>query len=99
MRQHDRHHVKAVAEIVRDHAERDQQTHIHAGLKSNPDCDSVEKTMHRETGGSHRAKLLLMRHNFMMQMFARAMERRVALEPEEGEESERDDRHIRCTVI
>src|SRR5580765_6299644 len=32
-------------------------------------------------------------------MFARAMERRVTLEPEEGEESNGNDRHVRSAVI
>ena len=50
-------------------------------------------------GGSHRAKLLLMSRDFMMQMFARAMERRVTLEPEKREEPQRNDRHIRCAVV
>src|SRR4029077_13390450 len=99
MREHDRDRVEAVAEIVRDHAERDQQSHVHAGLKSNSDCDSVEKTVHRETSGSHRAELLLMSRDFMIEMFARVMECLLTLEPEKREEPNCDDRHVRSAVI
>ena len=34
-----------------------------------------------------------------MRVFTRAMHRGVSLESEEGEESERGDRHVRCAVF
>ena len=60
MRKNDGHRVQPVAEIVRDYAERNQESYRRAHLKADADCDAVQKAVKGETGRRHRAKLRLM---------------------------------------
>ena len=98
MREYDSHRVQPVAEIVRDYAEGNQQPHLRAGLKADPDCNPVEETVKGQTGRGHRAKLRLMSFR-EVRMLASAMHRGVAFESEECQESQRGDRHIRRAVV
>ena len=49
MRENDGHRVQPVAEIVRDYAERNQQSHRRAHLKADADCDPVQETVEGQT--------------------------------------------------
>src|SRR5579862_4341796 len=98
MSKNDRHGVQPVAEIVRDYAESNQKSHLNAGLKADSDRDAVEETVEGQAGCRDRAQLRLMSFR-QVRMLARTMHRRVPLESEEREESQRGNRHVRFTVV
>ena len=87
------HGVQAVAQIMRDYSDRYQQSDFPAGLKTHPDSDTVKKAVKRQSGCGQGAKFLLVSGG-SVDMFARAMQCRVALQSEEGQESDRGEGHV-----
>ncbi len=80
------HRVEAIAEVMSDHGQRDDEAEPRARLKANPDRDPVKKAVHRQPGGAEHAELGLVLLP-TVRMLPGSVEGRVALEGEKGEES------------